>query len=113
MRDTNHIESENIKMSKGYESKHWEIEKFPDSLVGELYFTQFYGGEVILEWQLNNNEPNTFWYVSDLLNVEHDCITADNPDDAMEQFEDMIEDHIQDQISFYEDMLEKFKEEKV
>lgn len=46
--------------------------------------------------------------------MEEDSIyvVSENPDEAMEQFVDMIEDHIQDQISYYEDMLEKFKEEK-
>lgn len=67
-----------------------------------------------MEWQQNNNEKDSFYYQSKLLKVEQDSIWVDseNPDEAMEQFVDMIEDHIRDQISFYEDMLEKFKEEK-
>lgn len=31
--------------------------------------------------------------------------------DAMEQFEDMVVDHIQEEIAYYEEMLEKFQEE--
>ena len=29
----------------------------------------------------------------------------------MEQFEDMVLEHIQEQISYYDEMLEKFQEE--
>lgn len=49
------------------------------------------------------------------MEVEYDSIyvPSESPDEAMEQFIDMIEDHIQGQIFFYEDMLEKFKEEKL
>lgn len=102
-------------MNKKYENWYWEVDEFPDSLVGRLHFTQFYDDKVILLWQQNNNEKDSFYYQSELLNVEQDSIyvPSENPDEAMEQFADMIEDHIQDQISFYENMLEKFKEEKV
>lgn len=31
--------------------------------------------------------------------------------DAMEQFEDMVVDHIQEEVAYYEEMLEKFQEE--
>lgn len=29
----------------------------------------------------------------------------------MEQFEDMVVDHIQEEVAYYEEMLEKFQEE--
>lgn len=99
-------------MSKEYENRYWEISD-DSQLTGKLHFTQYYDDEIILQFCQDKDDEDTFWYVSDLLNVEHDSIIADNPDDAMEQFEDMIEDHIQDQIYYYEVMLEKFKEEKV
>ncbi len=35
---------------------------------------------------------------------------ADSIEDAMEQFEDMVVDHIEDEISYYEEMLDKFQE---
>lgn len=50
-------------------------------------------------------------YISSLLNVEHDEILAESVEDAMKQFEDMIVDHIKDEIDYYEDMLEKFQED--
>lgn len=31
----------------------------------------------------------------------------------MEQFEDMVVDHIQEQMSYYDEMLDKFQEKKM
>ena len=45
-----------------------------------------------------------------MLNVEHDEITADSVEDAMEEFEYMIEEHIEGEIEYYEELLRKFKE---
>ena len=95
-----------------HENWYWEVEEAHNALVGKLHFTQFYDDEVILSWQLNDSEPDTFYYVSSMLNVEQDAIFADNPDEAMEEFADMVIEHIEDKISYYEDMLDKFKEEK-
>ena len=102
-------------MGKEHENWYWEVEEIHDVLVGRLHFTQFYDDEVILEWQQNNNAKDDFYYTSKLLRVEQDSIyiSSENPDEAMEQFVDMIEDRIQDQISFYEDMLEKFKAKRI
>lgn len=102
-------------MNKKYENRYWEIEKFNDSLVGRLHFTQFYDDKVILTYQQNNSEKDSFYYQSELLNVEHEVlyVESESPNDAMEQFVDMIEDHITDQIYYYEDMLAKFQEEKI
>ena len=72
-------------MSKEYENRYWEISD-DGLLVGELHFTQY---------------------------AEHDFITADNPNDAMEQFEDMIIEYIEGEIAELEDMLDKFNEEKI
>lgn len=58
------------------------------------------------------DDSENYIYVSKLLNVEHDDILAESIEDAMEQFEDMVVDHIQEQISYYEEMLDKFQEDK-
>lgn len=76
----------------------------------ELHFTHFHDEKVILKFKHDKDDPEIYIYVSDLLKVEYDIIEADSVEDAMEQFEDMIIDHIQDEISYYEDMLEKFQE---
>ena len=92
-------------------NRYWVIEEFKGSLVGKLHFTEFYDNNIILEWQLNDNEPDTFYYVSTLLNVEQDAIIADNPDDAMELFEDMIVERIEEEIEYLKGKLAKFVEE--
>lgn len=77
----------------------------------ELHFAQFYDDEIILKFVQDKEDPENYIYVSDLLNVEHDEILADSIEDAMEQFEEMVIEHIQEEISYYEEMLEKFQEE--
>lgn len=94
-----------------YENRYWQIEEYENCTVGKLYFTQYYDSEIILSWQRNNNNPDVFNYTSKLLNVEIDEIIADDIKDAMEQFEDMIIEHINDEISVLEDFLRKFNEQ--
>lgn len=77
-----------------------------------MHFTQFYDDEIILKFIQDKDNLENYIYVSDLLNVEHDEILAESIEDAMEQFEDMVVDHIQEQISFYDEMLDKFQEDK-
>ncbi len=89
-----------------YENRYWLI----NDDVYELHFTQFYDDEIILKFIQNKDDSENYIYVSDLLNVEHDEIQAESVDDAMEQFEDMVVDHIKDEISYYEDTLDKFNE---
>ena len=100
-------------MDKTYENRHWEINEYNGILVGKLYFTQYHDDEVILSFQQDKDDAETFWYVSDLLNVEHDCIFADSPNEAIEEFEDKIIVHIEDEISALEDMRDKFQEERI
>ena len=90
-----------------YENRYW----LKNDDVYELHFTQFYDDEIILKFVQDKNDSENYIYVSDLLNVEHDEILADSIEDAMEQFEDMVVDHIQEQISYYDEMLDKFQEE--
>ena len=95
-----------------HENWYWEVEDFGDALVGRLHFTEFYDDEIILEWQLNKDCYDEFNYTSTFLNVEQDVLFADNPNDAMEEFIDRIEEHIKEEICQLEDQLEKFKELK-
>ena len=53
-----------------------------------------------------------FSFVSELLNVEHDEILAESIEDAMEQFDDMVIEHIKEKIAYYNEMLDKFQEKK-
>ena len=95
-----------------HENWYWEVEDFGDALVGRLHFIEFYDDEIILEWQLNKDCNDEFNYTSTFLNVEQDVLFADNPNDAMEEFIDRIEEHIKEEICQLEDQLEKFKELK-
>lgn len=91
-----------------YENRYW----IKNDDVYELHFTQLYDDEIILKFIQDKNDSENYIYVSEMLNVEHDEILAGAIEDAMEQFEDMIVDHIQEQISYYDKMLDKFQEEK-
>lgn len=91
-----------------YENRYWLL----NDDVYELHFTQFYDDdEIILKFIQDKEDSENYIYVSDLLNVEHEEILAESVENAMEQFEDMVVDHIQEQISYYEEMLDKFQEE--
>lgn len=96
------------KRVREYENRHW----LKNDDVYELHFTQFYDDEIILKFIQDKDDSENYIYVSDLLNVEHDGILAESIEDAMEQFEDMVVEHIKDQIAYYDDMLGKFQEEK-
>lgn len=89
-----------------YENRYW----LRNDDVYELHFTQFYDDEIILKFVQNKYSEN-YIYVSELLNVEYDEILAESIEDAMEQFEDMVIDYIQEQINYYDEMLDKFQEE--
>lgn len=89
------------------QNKYWHEENG----VYELHFTHFYNDEVIIKFVQDKDDPETFWFVSDFLNVESDCINTDSIEDAKEEFEEKVEEYIEDQIAYYEEMLERFKEE--
>jgi len=100
-------------MNKTFENRHWEIEDYNGMLVGTLHFTQHYEDEVILAFQQDKDDEETFWYYSNLLQVEHDCIFAETPDEVMEELESKIIEYIEDEICSLEDMREKFNEERI
>lgn len=90
-----------------YENRYW----LKNDDIYELHFAQFYDDKIILKFVQDKFNSENYIYVSELLNVEHDETLAESIEDAMEQFEDMVVDHIQEQISYYDEMLDKFQEE--
>ena len=90
-----------------YENRYWLL----NDDVYELHFTQFYD-EIILKFIQDKEDSENYIYVSDLLNVEHDEEFAESVEDAMEQFEDMVIDYIKEKIAYFDEMLDKFQEEK-
>ncbi len=89
-----------------YENRYW----LENDNAYELHFTQFYDDEIILKFIQDKNNSENYIYVSDLLNVEHGEILADSVEDAMEQFEEYVTEYIQEEIDYYEEMLNKFQE---
>ena len=71
-----------------------------------------YNDEILLRFVKNENNPKEYFYASDFLNVLYDIITADSIENVKEQFEYMIIKHIQDKISYYVEILEKFEKNK-
>lgn len=96
-----------INKIREYENRYWLV----NDDVYELHFTQFYDDEIILKFVQDKSNSENYIYVSELLNVEHDEILAESIEDVIEQFEYMIVDHIQEQIGYYDEMLDKFQEE--
>lgn len=95
----------NIK--RKYKNKYW----FINDDVFELHLCIFDNDEIILKFIQDKSNSKNYIYVSDLLNVEHDEIIADSIEEAMEQLEDIVIEHIQEKIFFYEEILENFNEE--
>ena len=91
-----------------YENRYWLL----NNNVYELHFIQFYGDKIILKFIQDKDDSENYIYVSDLLNVEHDEEFAESVEDAMEQFEDMVIDYIKEKIAYFDEMLDKFQEEK-
>lgn len=96
-----------INKIREYENRYW----LKNDNVYELHFTQFYDDEIILKFIQDKNDRENYIYVSDLLNVELDWIIAESIEDAMEEFENMVVDHIKEQIEYYDEMLNRFQEE--
>ena len=95
----------NIK--RKYKNKYWLI----NNDVYELHLYIFNNDKIILKFIQDKNNSTNYIYVSELLNVEHNEIIADSIEEAMQQFEDMMIEHIQKKIFYYEEILENFNEE--
>lgn len=98
----------NVKKIREYENRYWLV----NDDVYELHFIQFCDDEIILKFIQDKDDLENYIYVSGLLNVEHDEEFAESVEDAMEQFEYMVIDYIKEKIGYYEEMLDKFQEEK-
>lgn len=77
----------------------------------ELLFTKYYDEECVLVFCVDKDDPTCFWYVSEELKVEDNCVFADSIEEAKEMFEEMYADHIREEIDHYENILRKWEEE--
>lgn len=97
-------------------NKYWkeELNKNNEPLY-VLYFTPYYEEEELIRFSMNKD--GDYIYASELLKVESDyldyfyCDETTPIEQAKQICEEMIEEYYEDQISSYEELLKKFKEE--
>lgn len=94
----------NIKKQEG---KYWLV----NDNVYELHFAHSNEDRIILKFIKDVHDPKTYIYVSKFLKVEYDEIISDSAEDIKKQLEYIVMERIENKISYYEDMLEKFQEE--
>lgn len=97
---------------KTYANRQWKQNRtntfgYP---IYELHFTEFYEDKVILMFAQDDEELERFNYVSELLSVEDDFVICDSAEEAKGEFEDMVVNHIEEEIASLEEMLTKFNE---
>ena len=88
--------------------RYWEAK---DDL-WELHFIPYhnYSDEVILTFTENKEASGYYIYSSDFLNIEKAIIKTNSVEDTMKQLERVVIDHIEGIISYYQNMLDRFKE---
>lgn len=72
-----------------------------------------HSNEIILKFVPEKENSENYFYVLDLLNVKHYEEFAVLIEDAVKQFEDMVVNHIQEEINYYEEMLDEFQEKHI
>ena len=90
-------------------NKRWEYNKSDDSW--NLYFTQFYEEELILSFSKLDEDYFSIIFYKKPIRIYEEILESETVEDAKEECENIIENFIQDEISYYKDMLEKFREE--
>lgn len=76
----------------------------------ELHFTKFYDDEVVLKFVADDNEPGCYIFVSEELNVEFDYIHAESIEEAKKELELKYAEHLESEVSYYEELLRKWEE---
>lgn len=88
-------------------NRHWE----EHNGCYELHFEQYGTDYVVLKFVPDKEDDTCYWYISKDLNVEEDCEFCDSIEDAKETFEIMYEQYLEDQVNYYEELLEQWNEE--
>lgn len=83
----------------------WKYDESSDSY--DLYFRLFYDDEIVAT--ISDKGVDGWEYTSKLLDNE-DFLDSDNLEDAKEEMLDIIEEHYQGEINYYEELLEKFED---
>lgn len=77
----------------------------------ELHFAKFGNDEIVLKFVPSKEDKTCFWYTSEDLKVDYDCEYFDSLEEAKEEFELKCEAFLEDQIEYYESLLEQWNEE--
>ena len=88
-----------------YKNLYWLIN---EDNIYELHSTYFNEDQIVLNFTIDENDLENYIYSSELLQVENEDIFAFSIDKAMEQFENIYIDYIQEKIFYYEDILKEF-----
>ena len=67
--------------------------------------------ECVLSFTQSEEDKTCFLFVSEDLKVEYDYEFFDSVEEAKKAFEEMYAEHIRDEISYYETLLENWEEE--
>ena len=86
---------------------HWEVNEG----CYDLHFDKFGEDVIVLTFAKDNDIPNCYNYKSEDLKVEDDYEYADTLEEIKEIFELMYEEHLQDEINYYECLLNMWNEE--
>lgn len=95
-----------------YANRHWKVNSANED-VHELHFTEFYDDEIIAILTPGSDEDPTIWNYQLKLDVCADdtFLTADSLEEAKKWIEEVIIEHLEDEIRRMKECIEKFKEE--
>ena len=89
-----------------FENRYWE----ENDGVYELHFTHFYEDEIYFRLSKEEDGVDAYFYDSEPLKIEYGYLSADSIEEAMKMCEDMVVEHIEDEICYYTEMLRIFND---
>ena len=89
-----------------FENRYWE----ENNGIYELHFTQFYEDEIYFKLSKEEDGVDAYFYDSEPLKIEYGYLSADSIEEAMKMCEDMVVEHIEDEICYYTEMLRIFND---
>lgn len=98
-------------------TKYWEVGEKNDfgKEHYKLHFSQFYEEDnenIVADFVQDETDDNVYFYTSKELNVECDIIIANSVKDTKQQIEDMLIEHWNDEITYFNDRINAFKDDE-
>lgn len=90
-------------------NKRWETRVEYTGLFFDLFFAPYGNDEKAAE--LFCEEDGGWCYSSELLDAHSEYIGSDSLEDAKADVEKIIEDYYEDQRNYYQDLLDRFRED--